>query len=559
MGCWTTLFLCFRRTAGAGKLPLPDGLLENIHITKGESYMKKRLPAFFLALVLCIGLAVPAFASVPPTAGERLSGVERRIYQEMKDVVQAVAAGKRTSTEALLFMEKGEMEWSVQELGLSSLDNENLGDALNEKIQAVLGKIYICLEMDLPFEMFWTNHSWNWTWYERHTGSTVWLTSLTVSFDVSPDYRGSATTTVDPDKIAQANLVKKAAESIVRANAGKSDYEKLAAYRDEICALNTYNDDAYNALLKDTSVYGDPWQLIHVFDNDPSTNVLCEGYAKAFKYLCDLSDFNGDVACYIVEGTEGNDNHMWNVVRMEDGKFYLADVTYSDNSQIGKDSVFMAHASGNGQKYVVSAGSRQYTYTYRDDYKDLSTDGFLPISSTPYTPSSNPPAPAFTDTPDWCAKEAQWAAQEGITNGYGAQDKFAPGVECTHEQILTFLWRAAGSHPANTKAPFTVASYYQDAVNWAFEEGFIGNGFDPAAPCTRSQAVLYIWQARGKLEAKAATGFTDVPDGAAYAKAVDWAVENGITKGDGSETTFAPDKVCSRGHIACFLYRAYHN
>ncbi len=168
-------------------------------------------------------------------------------------------------------------------------------------------------------------------------------------------------------------------------------------------------------------------------------------------------------------------------------------------------------------------------------------------------------APAFTDTPDWCAKEAQWAAQKGITNGYGGETTFAPGVECTHEQILTFLWRAAGKPAAEGEAPFTTASYYQDAVNWAYEKGFTGEDFDPAAPCTRSQAVFYIWQARNKPEAEQTASFIDVPDGAAYAKAVDWAVEKGITKGDGSEDTFAPDKVCSRGHIACFLYRAYSN
>lgn len=132
-------------------------------------------------------------------------------------------------------------------------------------------------------------------------------------------------------------------------------------------------------------------------------------------------------------------------------------------------------------------------------------------------------------------------------------------MECTHEQILTFLWRAAGKPAAESEAPVTMASYYQDAVNWAYEKGFIGEGFDPAAPCTRSQAVSYIWQALDKAEAGQAASFTDVPDGAAYAKAVDWAVEKGITKGDGGEDTFAPDKVCSRGHIACFLYRAYNS
>lgn len=524
--------------------------------------MKKRFLSVFLALVMILSLAVPAFAStVPSVAGGKLSGIELRVYQEMKEVVQKVAAGKQTSTETTLSLERGEMEWSVQELGLSSVDDEDLEDALNEKVNAVLDKVYTCLELDLPFEMFWANNSWVWYWYQQHTDSTVWLTSLAVSFEASPDYRGSSKTTVAPAKIAQANLVKETADSIVRANAGKSDYEKLVAYRDEICALNTYNDDAYNALLKDSSVYGDPWQLIHVFDNDPSTNVLCEGYAKAFKYLCDLSDFNGDVACYIVEGSEGSDRHMWNVVRMEDGKFYLADITYSDNRSIGKDSVFMAHASGSGQKYVVSAGSRQYTYIYRDDQEGLFTDGFLPISSTPYTPGANPPAPVpeFTDTPDWCKADAQWAAQKGITNGYGGETTFAPGRDCTQAEILTFLWRAAGKPAAESEAPVTVASYYQDAVNWAYEKGFIGEGFDPAAPCTRSQAVSYIWQALGKPEAGQAASFTDVPDGAAYAKAVDWAVEKGITKGDGGEDTFAPDKVCSRGHIACFLYRAYNS
>ncbi len=168
------------------------------------------------------------------------------------------------------------------------------------------------------------------------------------------------------------------------------------------------------------------------------------------------------------------------------------------------------------------------------------------------------PVPEFTDTPDWCKAEAQWAAQEGITNGYGAQDKFAPGLDCSQQEILTFLWRAADEPEPKEKAPVTVASYYQDAVNWAYEQGYVGEGFDPAAACTRAQAVSYIWKALGEQEAKQSADFTDVDAEAPYAKAVDWAVEKGITKGDGSGDTFAPDKVCSRGHIACFLYRAYN-
>lgn len=173
------------------------------------------------------------------------------------------------------------------------------------------------------------------------------------------------------------------------------------------------------------------------------------------------------------------------------------------------------------------------------------------------------PVPEFTDTPDWCKAEAQWAAQKGITNGYGGETTFAPGRDCTQAEILTFLWRAAGKPTEGIKTPVAnvkESDYFYHAVMWANDMGMIDPGtFDPSKPCTRSQAVSYIWQALDKPEAGQAASFTDVPDGAAYAKAVDWAVEKGITKGDGGEDTFAPDKVCSRGHIACFLYRAYNS
>ncbi len=173
------------------------------------------------------------------------------------------------------------------------------------------------------------------------------------------------------------------------------------------------------------------------------------------------------------------------------------------------------------------------------------------------TPDTVPtPTPSFTDTPAWCAKEAQWAVEQGITNGAGGATTFAPTLECTHDQILTFLWRAEGK-PAAAKAPVTAASYYQYAIDWAYEKGFIDNSFQPSAPCTRAQAVWYIWKALGEPNASKAASFTDVDAGADYAAAVSWAVEKGVTKGYGGEDTFAPDRVCGRGEIVCFLHRAY--
>ena len=178
-------------------------------------------------------------------------------------------------------------------------------------------------------------------------------------------------------------------------------------------------------------------------------------------------------------------------------------------------------------------------------------------TGTTPTPADPPTIPTFTDTPAWCAKEAQWAVQEGITNGAGSDTLFAPATQCTHDQILTFLWRAEGK-PAAAQAPVTAASYYQDAVNWAYEKGFIDDSFQPTAPCTRAQAVSYIWQARNKPQAAKTASFTDIAADAPYAAAVNWAVEKEVTNGYGSADTFAPDHPCGRGEIVVFLYRAYN-
>ena len=182
----------------------------------------------------------------------------------------------------------------------------------------------------------------------------------------------------------------------------------------------------------------------------------------------------------------------------------------------------------------------------------------LQAASIHYNSPASSPAPAFSDTPSWCSAEAQWAVEQGITNGAGSATLFAPAQECTHEQILTFLWRASGKPAAAQEAPITAASYYQDAINWAYEKDFINDSFHLSAPCTRVQAVWYIWKALGEPQAARAASFSDLEPNYPYLPAVSWAVEKEVTKGYGSVSTFAPDKACSRGEIACFLYRAYN-
>ena len=154
----------------------------------------------------------------------------------------------------------------------------------------------------------------------------------------------------------------------------------------------------------------------------------------------------------------------------------------------------------------------------------------------------------------------EWAVDEGITNGTTATT-FAPYQNCTRAQIITYLWRAAGSpEPASMEPAYTdvtdTSLYFFKAVQWASEQGLVeGDTFDPYAGCTRAMAVYFMWIAADSPEA-AASSFTDVAADADYAGAVNWAVAQGVTLGTGDGSTFSPDTVCQRGQIVTFLYRA---
>ena len=161
--------------------------------------------------------------------------------------------------------------------------------------------------------------------------------------------------------------------------------------------------------------------------------------------------------------------------------------------------------------------------------------------------------PSFTDVPDWCFTAVNWAVDEGVTNGTG-DGKFSPNDTCKDVEILTMLWRAAGKPAAKGASPFTVAAWYQDAVDWAYGEGLIDDDAIPDAHCTRANALSYIWQVFGSPSAEGGS-FTDVSADANYAAAVTWGVANGITNGYGD--TFRPGNTCTRAEIVTFLHRAY--
>ena len=172
-------------------------------------------------------------------------------------------------------------------------------------------------------------------------------------------------------------------------------------------------------------------------------------------------------------------------------------------------------------------------------------------------------ATSFADVPAnaYFADAVKWAVEKGITNGL-SDTMFGPYESCTRAQIVTFLWRAAGSPEPKTASSFTdvpVSAYYAKAVAWAVENG-ITNGmtatmFAPDATCTRGQSVTFLYRAL-KGTASGSANFTDVKSDAFYADAINWAVANNVTNGT-SNTTFSPNADCTRAEIVTFLYRAY--
>ena len=169
----------------------------------------------------------------------------------------------------------------------------------------------------------------------------------------------------------------------------------------------------------------------------------------------------------------------------------------------------------------------------------------------------------FRDVPTdaYYYEAVKWAQKKGITGGIG-DGLFGPNQPCTRAQIVTFLWRAAGSPVVNYAMDLTDVpgdAYYAEAVRWALSQGITtgtaDGRFSRNAPCTRAQAVTFLFRA-SKASADGAPAFSDVAADAYYAEAVKWATDNGITNGTTS-STFSPGSGCTRAQIVTFLWRLY--
>lgn len=213
--------------------------------------------------------------------------------------------------------------------------------------------------------------------------------------------------------------------------------------------------------------------------------------------------------------------------------------------------------------------NRAYTWIFTPDdttnYESISGEIVVySFVNTPYFPAIIGDTSKFNfhDVTrfDYFYDAVKWAVDHDITSGTG-RFTFSPNAACTRAQTVTFLWRAAGSpRPVSTVNPFTdvhYGDYFYQAVLWAVENGITmgtsATTFSPDATVTRAQVVTFLWRANGQPAAWN-SGFTDVRADAYYAKAVAWAVQNGITTGTGFGV-FSPDAACTRAQIVTFLYR----
>ena len=336
------------------------------------------------------------------TAGDNLRGISKVVYDKIRPQIEQVAAGNLTSTQMVVTLEELGLRnkmFTAADLGVESVvENGQISaeamEVLNNRYNYDGGDVMNALVRDCPYEMYWFGNTISYTllspYFTKQNGEycVYYYFDLSLDFLVSGDY-GIDDYTIDVAKISKVNNAIENAKQIINypQTQNYSDMQTLQYYHDRICELNEYNYDAASPSY--SGGYGDPWQIIYVFDNDPNTNVVCEGYSKSFGYLCDMTSFHSEeIKVYIVSGMmhygSGSGMHMWNVIHMDDGQNYMVDITNCDG--MCENELFIVPcSSGNVEEgYRLSGSYWTYDYVYDNDTKTLFTENELTLSGEEY-------------------------------------------------------------------------------------------------------------------------------------------------------------------------------
>lgn len=355
-------------------------------------------------------------ASRPATYMASMNPTLRAVYDQLVPEIQKIAAGQGDSSIFELSFQP--LTFTKEELGIEGdilvrgddgqyHFSEETGAAIEKAVNEVMD-----MDMDMLLDQLLAHHPYELYWFDKSFGEgairfkysygtdgqqTVMVGDFVIMMAVSQDYAVTDAVTqqyylYSPDKAktGAATAAAATAAQVVAENQGKGTYGKLVAYAEYIKNAVSYN---YAAADKNNGYpYGDPWQLIYVFDDDPDTNVVCEGYSKAFKYLCDLTWTGSDpeVACYLPTGTmdggTGAGLHMWNIVSIG-GVNYLTDITNCDSGTTGApDQLFLCGAEGSvDASYAAATTNGTVTYVYDNETLAL-YDKELVLSATKYSP-----------------------------------------------------------------------------------------------------------------------------------------------------------------------------
>ena len=392
------------RAEGSQEEPQPvvgecEVFVTNHTVPEDDGYTEAELlEGYFLSVSgLYEDNSSPFLAPRPALPGELSS-----VYNEVKPMVKLVADGTRASTifEIPGTWTKPKSEWGITGEVISA---DALTAEASAAIEAAFNLDALMQRMlsEMPYELYWFDKTEGigMSYGVSLSGEILTVKNLKLSMYISQAYakinEGGATYdpfTADTAKTSAAKRAAEKATQVVAANTAKSDHEKLKAYLNYIKDAVFYNNEAAN---NNATPYGDPWQIIYVFDNNPSTNVVCEGYAKAFKHLCDLSSFSeSDLFCSLVTGTmtvgTSAGPHMWNIVTVG-GRNYLVDVTNCDTDAVGApDKLFLCGAAENvpSIKYTATAGSQSIVYEYDTDTLSDYASSDLKLEEMPYSPTS---------------------------------------------------------------------------------------------------------------------------------------------------------------------------
>lgn len=355
------------------------------------------LTASLLALT---GIAEASDVTVPAytkQAREMLSEYDKALYDRLSEKIQALKASddEQSTRFSIDYKSLGgaKYSWSAVDTGSFPVrpgDEYTVADAFCD--QFAFENVLNALMHDMPLDMYWYNKTGTGgsKMLISHDGNNI--TALSVSMQVSSMHRGMLYSAEYPSVVNVKTTYESTytkAMTYVDKYEGKSDYSKIKGYIQEICDLTDYDKTANSS-----TPYSDIWQATYVFDGDKDTNVVCEGYSKAFQLLCNLSAFS-DTSCYTISGYLGTNptqgGHMWNLVTIGN-KSYLVDVTNSDAGSVGQDGSFIlkAHKSGSyadGYSFINADKTKEdaVVYNYYDWTKSLWGSSLLTLSASDYT------------------------------------------------------------------------------------------------------------------------------------------------------------------------------